>query len=204
MSYKIQKVTSQIIHALYRNGDTDKTVLASARSCTSITDRKAQKVWPIMLASLDGNMLSQTGEPTYAEIAVYSAIHFYAIYQQGQEACVYEKSGSDVNANGLLLFQALANLRENVEIKDALDHRVQSILEMTNINSVINELTHVLGILKANGKLNKLQKIDFSKLAGDLYRFQLSYEYANEVRLKWGQQYFRATSQLNKSEGDTK
>ncbi|MFT8728189.1 MAG: type I-E CRISPR-associated protein Cse2/CasB [Liquorilactobacillus ghanensis] len=202
MPYKIQNITAQIIYTLYSDGNLDKAVLASARSCAAITDQKAQKVWPIMLASLNDNMLSRTGEPTYSETAIYSAIHFYAIYQQGKEALVYGNSGSEVSDDGLQLFQTLANLRKRDETRVALDRRVQAILGTTNITSLINGLTHLIEILKSNYMSNNLQKIDFAKLASDLYKFQLGYEYANEVRLIWGQQYFRTAVQSNKSEGD--
>ncbi|KRL04350.1 type I-E CRISPR-associated protein Cse2/CasB [Liquorilactobacillus oeni] len=187
MPYKIQNAAIRIIQKLYGNGSLDKAVLASARSGATINSQRAQRVWPIMMANLDDNMLSKTGKPTYAEIAIYAAIHFYAIYQQGKETIVYGSAGPAEGADGLQLFQALANLRKRDETRVALDRRVQAILGTTNINSVINGITHLIEILKANPNL---PKIDFAKLAENLYWFQLSYEYANNVRLLWGQQYF--------------
>lgn len=198
MTTDIDGITFKIIQTLYGNGNPDKAVLASVRSASSITSQRAQKVWPILMANLPSDLLSKSGRPTRAETAIYSAIRLYAIHQQGKDSIVCGNSLTIDPKDGVTLFEALANLRRNADIRVALDRRIQPLLETTNIDSVINSITHLVAILKAN---NGTQKIDYPRLAKDLYWFQSNFKRANEVRLLWGQQYFRVTKQTTKIEG---
>ena len=189
MERTINQITYEIIQELYGHGNPNKAVLASIRSAASMTSPRAQKVWPIMMDKLEKSMLSKNGQPTHAETAIYAALRLYAIHQQSsRDAFVYGSSGRDASADGLTFFQALANLRRNSDTREALDRRVQALFGTTNVNSVINSMTHLIDILKAT---NPTQNIDYPKLANDLYWFQTSYQDATQTRLKWGQQYYQ-------------
>jgi len=197
MAYEVEKITDKIIRTLFNNGNPNRAILASARTAASITSPRAQAVWPMILANLEPKMLSRSGKPTRAQVAIYAAIRFYAVHQQAQTQSVYGPSFGET-PEGLSLFDALAELRQNEETRTALDRRVQPLLGTTNVASVINSLGHLVAILKAK---NKELKIDYARLAQDLYWFQAGYEQANRVRLVWGQQYFRVIQQTPNSEG---
>lgn len=199
MTYEIESATAKIINTLYRDGNPNKAVLASLRSAATMTSQRGQAVWPIMMANLDQKYLSRTGVPTRAENAVYAAIRFYAIHQQGKESQSVYGPANGEQAEGVQLFTALANLRKREEVRVALDRRVQPLLATTNADSVINSLSHLVQILKAD---NWQQKIDYARLAQDLYGLQANYEQATRVRLRWGQQYFWVGQTDTKSEGD--
>lgn len=201
MRSKIETITGHIIRELYRDGHPDKAVLASLRNASSLMSQRAQTVWPLILENLDKEMLSHDGQPTWAENAVYAAIRFYALHQQGQDAFAYGPQNGNDQEKGLPLFQALANLRKNETTRVALDRRVKPILATTNVNSIINSLAHLVSILKA---ANKTVKIDYAALAEDLFEIQMGYEQANKVRLRWGQQYFWTTQAVTKVEGSKK
>ncbi|WP_125573784.1 type I-E CRISPR-associated protein Cse2/CasB [Levilactobacillus huananensis] len=196
MADELKQIAGRIIHAIYRDGAVDKAVLANLRNAPTVASQRSQKVWPILMANLSEQQLSKNGVPTREEVAVYTAIRFYAIYQQGnQTMCVYAPArGTD--AKGQMLFGALGNLRGNDDLRVAMDRRVQPLLATTNVAGVINELSHLISILKSHGNN---QQIDFAQLAQDLYWLQVSYEQASRVRLLWGQQYFR---QADKAKGE--
>ncbi|WP_261810833.1 type I-E CRISPR-associated protein Cse2/CasB [Levilactobacillus humaensis] len=196
MAEELKQIAGRIIHSIYRDGAADKATLANLRNAPTVTSQRAQKVWPLLMANLSEQQLSKNGVPTREEVAVYTAIRFYAIYQQGnQTACVYAPArGKD--AKGQMLFGALGNLRGNEDLRVAMDRRVQPLLATTNVAGVINELSHLISILKSHGNN---QQIDFAQLAQDLYWLQVSYEQASRIRLLWGQQYFR---QADKTEGE--
>lgn len=196
MTYEIEATTNRIIQSLNRDGNRDKATLSSLINAPAITSQRAQAVWPILMANLDENQLSRNGVPTRGEVAVYTAIRFYAIYQQGQEQFVYGKAGGE-QPDGVKFFTALAMLRQNEETRKATDSRVQNVLATTNAASVINGLSSLNSLLKGR---NRTQKIDFAWLAQDLYRLQASYEQSTQVRLLWGQQYFRMQP-IAKTEG---
>lgn len=195
---------SRILSSLYGHGNINKAALAGARHGASMLSAQAQAVWPVMMAELPESKLSWNGEPTYAEIATYAAIRLYAIHQQGTDTCVYASLAHDKNSEGgTPLFAALANLRQNEKTRVALDRRVQALLATTNVNSVINSLTHLVAILKAK---QPIIQIDYACLANELYYFQMNYESANRIRLEWGQQYFHSVNKVNaaQNEGEKK
>ena len=187
MLYKIKETTAQIITELYRDGQPDKALLASLRNAPTIASQHAQAVWPLLMAKLNESQLSQSGVPTRAEVAVYTAIRFYAIHQQANHTQSVYASAYGHGAEGETFFAALARLRGIESLRKAMDRRVQPLFATTNAAGIINELSHLVSILKANGGS---QKVDYAWLAQDLYGLQGSYEQASQVRLRWGQQYF--------------
>lgn len=195
MRNSIAAPVARIIRQLYGNGNINKAVLASARHGASMLSPQAQAVWPVMMAALPEPMLSRNGEPTYAETATYAAIRLYAIHQQGiEKVCVYEPFRGYNNEGGTRLFSALADLQQNKKTKATLDRRVQALLATTNVDSVINSLTHLVAILKAK---NRECQIDYALLAEELFKFQMNYDLANRVRLNWGRQYFYSVNKVS-------
>lgn len=197
MGNTIEGVTKQIIQTLDREGHPDKAVLAGLRNAATLTNQRAQTVWPTMLANLDRNMLSRDGQPTYAETAIYAALRFYAIQQQGQTQLVYGPVYGDDETKGRLLFSALGELRHQETLQVALDRRIKALLATTNVPSMINSLSHLVSSLKAH---HAIQRIDYAALAQDLYAAQFGNAQANRVHLRWGQQYFW-NSTTTKTEG---
>lgn len=197
---KIEKVTDRVIRSLWRDGSPDKAVLSSARGAATLVSRQAQSVWPVMMANLDEEMLSHDGRPTYAETAVYAAIRFYAIHQQGQSQFVYGSVRGDAQDRGISLFQALAYLRNQPDRQDALDRRVKALLATSNVTSMIQSLSHLISILKAT---NSTIKIDYAQLAQDLYDAQFGNDIVNQVHLRWGQQYYYVKAE-KPAEGEKK
>ncbi|VDG22728.1 type I-E CRISPR-associated protein Cse2/CasB [Lactiplantibacillus mudanjiangensis] len=199
MMYEIERTTDRIIiRRLYRNGDPDKAVLAGLKNATSMASPHAQVAWPLIMANLDKKYLSRSGEPTQGEVAVYTAIRFYALHQQGQDQCVYASARAKEDA-GQPLFEALAKLRQNTDMQTRLDNRVKPLLATSNAASVINSLAQLVKILKS---ANKSQKIDYALLAQDLYGLQGSYEQSNRTRLRWGQQYYWSNQATVEIKGD--
>jgi len=199
MASEVKKAAGQIIRTLYRNGNPDKAVLASLRNAPTITSHRAEMVWPVIMTNLDESQLSHApnGEPTPEEVAVYTAIRFYAIHQQGNNDSFVYASAYSEDPQGETFFGALGRLRGNDDLRVAMDRRVQPLLATTNVSGVINSLSHLVSILKSH---SPAQKIDYALLAQDLYGLQKSYEQASRVRLRWGQQYYSVKQA--KSEGE--
>lgn len=217
MTNEVTWGTQQIIEQLYNGGHPNKGVLAGLRQATNMTHPKAQVAWPIMMATvstmpteISNKILSKNGQPTKAERSIYAAIRLYAIYQQGIAEPVYgridwKKADKDRKdqaepepdkvvvdqpkklLTGQTLFQALAQLRLNSQLKEALDRRVETLLASTNIEAILDALGHLVSMLKAR---SRDVRVDYGQLARDFYQIQLGYVAANRVRLRWGQQYF--------------
>lgn len=202
MAFEIEKATERIICQLYNNGDTDKASLSALRSAATIDGYRAQKVWPVFLSNLDEQWLSKNGKATREESAIFAAVRMYALHQQASDACVFSRRNysdkkdekkKDVEKIGRELFEALNWLKQGTDSHEALDRRVQALLGTNNYNAVIDQLVHLMQIIKS--KKTGIQ-IDYARLAGDLYKFQFGYRQANEVRLRWGEQYYHAFKKL--------
>lgn len=183
--------TARIINQLYGNGTPDKGALAELRRTTAITDKGAEKIWPLIFSAVP--KLSTNGKPTKLETAVYTALHCYAAFQQGNDSFVFGqiprlKDKEESRENGVSIFTALRKMKINdSNEKKALDRRVTALLATTNISSATNSINHLVSILKGK-KMG--EKIDFAQLAEDLYNFQLSTKNARFVALKWGKDYY--------------
>lgn len=197
----VATITHSIISELYGNGNPDKAILSGLREAETIDSKRAESVWPVLFEKLDDRYLSGSpdGRPTWAETAIYTALRCYAIYQQGSESIVYESSIGP-ESTGKPLFTALASLRTHEDMEIALDRRLQNLFSSRAFLSTIKAVTQLVRILKSSG-LNL--KIDFAQLAQDLYKFQKSFEAANQIRLKWGRQYYHLSKEnINKEVSD--
>lgn len=206
MAFEIEKATERIIRQLYNNGDTDKASLSALRSAATIDGYRAQKVWPVFLSNLDEKWLSKNGKATREETAIFAAVRLYALHQQALDSCAFSRrdysdkkddkknKGKNVEKKGRELFEALNWLKQGTDSHEALDRRVQALLGTNNYTAVIDQLVHLMQIIKS--KKSGIQ-IDYARLAGDLYKFQFGYRQANEVRLRWGEQYYRAFKKLD-------
>lgn len=182
----ISKTVAKIIHQLYNDGDLDKGTLAKLRTANSLLSRDATAIWPLLFGNIEDKQdLSQTGEPSFAETAIFASLRAYAIYQQGTEESVFKHS--DDWRENRSLFQAFGRLRSDPDFTDSLDKRVSNVLTSLNFQSTENSITQLVRILKSKGQGGQ---IDFAQLGEDLYRFQFSSESARQVTLKWGQDYY--------------
>lgn len=194
MTSKVLSSIDGIILALYNNGNINKSALASLRASNSINSRHMTEIWPIFFRYIPKEDLSRNYRPSYTEIAVFTAVRCFVIYQQGKSDCTYDKSyGSE--ATGITFFKALADLRKDDQVKEALDRRVQALLATSNVESVVNGIIHTLQILKSH---NKHLVIDFAQLGQDIYHFQFDSNAARETCLKWGEEYFAADVNFKK------
>ena len=134
--------TARIINQLYDDGTPDKGALAELRRTTAITDKGAEKIWPLIFSAVP--KLSTNGKPTKLETAVYTALHCYAAFQQGNDSFVFgqiprSKDKEESRENGVSLFTALRKMKINdSNEKKALDRRVTALLATTNISSATN------------------------------------------------------------------
>lgn len=199
MVNQVQKTTAHIITELYREGEPNKAVFASLRGAADLTSRRAQVVWPFMMANLPTAWLSRDGVPTEYERAIYTTLRLFAIDQYGNNQPVFATSAD----GGQSIFAVLAVVRQDTDsqnsLQASLDRRVVPLLGMTDIGAVINALTHLVEIIKAKGVG---ATIDFSQLAAELVRFQQSYEKAVQVRLMWGQSYYATPVQTDHRKGE--
>lgn len=185
---KIYSATTKIINQV----QSEPGVLASLRKSYDFTDKTARTVWPYIVGNLNPKLLSIGYGPSYAEKAIFMAMKFYAIWQQGQTQIMF---GSVFDKSGLSIFEALNNFRPEAKSQKSLDRRVLTVLEYPSFEAVNTGLTSLLGILKGSGYKHR---IDFALLASRLYRMQFDFSIARKVTLLWSNAYFKNVFNLEK------
>lgn len=167
----IEQVTALIINDLYNHGKPKTAELAALRRSSSLMDPRMTVAYPVIFRYLPEKYISTNGKPTYAENALFMALHAYAILQRGQNQ----------NVNGTLpLFSALKNMRT-----DGLDRRMKHLMRINSFDQMKPLLNGIIHQLQ-----NQEQGFNFSQFAKDLYSMQFDYFSNRHVLMRWGDQYF--------------
>lgn len=134
-------------------------------------------------------------EPSEAEWAVYLALTLYALHQQGEE-------NVSMNEKGCTLGRAVRLLAQN-SAAAAQDWTESSVLRRFNALATADSMPEVSHYLRGmvqlfRGNEPKL-KLDYPRLAVELYRFQLPDQAAN-VRLQWGRDLYQMNADTPETE----
>ncbi len=179
MGKDIYKVSGRIIYKLGNRLELSETkaTLSHLRNSIGRDLSETVAVWPLMFEEVSQEYLSRSGKPTYQENAILSSLQLYALHQQGKNKAVHDSSGDSVG-------KALSNVRDRENV--ALDRRFNAMVVSGRFKELTTHLRHLISILKQKTET----KIDYAKLAEDLYWYQVSEESANRMRMRWGQDYY--------------
>ena len=133
--------------------------------------------------------------PSAAEWAVYLALTLYALHQQGEE-------NVSMNEKGCTLGRAVRLLAQN-SAAAAQDWTESSVLRRFNALATADSMPEVSHYLRGmvqlfRGNEPKL-KLDYPRLAVELYRFQLP-DQAATVRLQWGRDLYQMNADTPETE----
>lgn len=126
------------------------------------------------------------GEPTFQEWAVYTSLTLFALHQQGADGSMHVKD--------LHIGTAVGRLAKDPEDLDRVLRRFNPAATASDMSELSHHLRGLVQILRAESI-----GLDYADLASDLYRYQLSAESADSVRLKWGRELYRESSKTNKN-----
>ena len=138
------------------------------------------ELWGLLFCDLPEELMSKTGEPTWAEWAVSGALTCYALHQQG--------AGRNAYAEGQRLGLAIRRLAGNdEEAMKAVQRRFNAFATARDMPECMHHLRGLVQLLRS-----KDIPLDYVELAGDLYEFQTP-DGAARVRLRWGQDFYRVS-----------
>lgn len=191
MSKDLYKVTARIILKLGARLDSSETKssLSHLRHSIGRDISETVEIWPMVFEEVPSEYLSVNGIPTREENAILASLQLYALHQQGNSKFVHEPSGNSIG-------KALHEIR--TQDNTALDRRFNSMITSGNFKELITHLRHMISILKKEPDT----EIDYAKLADDLYWYQVSREYGNRMRMRWGQDYYFYQSKEKEGEED--
>ncbi len=147
------------------------------------------ELWGLLFQDFPEELMSEKGQPTWAEWAVSGALTLYALHQQGADRNAY--------ADGQRLGMAISRLAGKGEGRqEAVRRRFNSFATAKTMPECMHHLRGLIQLMRSENI-----PLDYAELAGDLYEFQTA-EGAPKVRLRWGQDFYRNMSQNEKGEED--
>lgn len=138
-------------------------------------------LWGLLFADMPEEMMSRTAEPTAAEWAAYTALTLYATHQQGTEI---NRQNMHTGQDAGRLGKAVARLVKNADDRERIARRFNAFATASDMTEAAHHLRGLIQLLRAEEI-----PLNYIRLAGDLYRFQ-NPEYAPDVRLSWGQDFY--------------
>ena len=135
-------------------------------------------VWDITIAGSPERWNSFDGKPSREEKAVHTALTLYALHRQSNP--------SSVNTEDVSFGAAMAKLRIFEQSSDeAIKRRFDAVATSVDYDELAYHARGVVSLLKS-----KDIKMDYPRFAVDVFWFQLP-EYADRVRLRWGEDFYR-------------
>ncbi len=146
-------------------------------------------LWEVTLSNLPDKLQSLDGKPTYGEWAVHTALTLFALHQQGKDL-----STKCMSQDSVPLGRAVRMLAKDEEDLPRIKRRFDAAATSDNLAEFAHHLRGLVQLLKATDI-----PLDYPELAKDLYFFQFDGAVDN-VRLKWGQDFYR---RLKDDDGNT-
>lgn len=179
---RVYSSTSKLIQKLSNSLElsSTKAKLASLRKASSKNSRDSIGAWSFVFEDIDEDFLGTSNKLTYEEMAILSALELYAIHQQGKHESVDYQDGEYWENIGY----SLASLRSS-ENKNSIDRRFNAMITSSTFEELLHHLRQMIKLLKSNSKNTR---INYSRLAKDLYKFLLGYQ--EDIRLTWARTYY--------------
>ena len=168
MSSKTQNVGHFVEYRLKRivNSSSDgavKASLANLRRGIGTTPGDIPELWELFLQDLPEEMLT-----------------LFALHQQGKDL---QKESMYRQENGL--GKAVACLIHGEDDKTRIQRRFNVLATSADIQELAHHLRGMIQLLRSEGI-----PLDYPELAKDLYLYQ-NEDYRSQVRLRWGQDFYR-------------
>lgn len=173
-----------------RDASSTKALLANMRNSADKDISNNVDALAYVFSNLSYGEDDRGGELSYMEQAIFTAIQMYAIHQQSNVESVLKFENDDENESRekknkykANIGDALATLRSDES--ESIDKRFNAMITATNFNKLSYHLRQMIKILKSKSDA----KVDYAKLAEDLYWFMIGRK--EEVRLSWARSYYK-------------
>ncbi|MDD7363427.1 MAG: type I-E CRISPR-associated protein Cse2/CasB [Peptoniphilus sp.] len=175
----VEETANRIIAALEGTLGTPagKANLAHLRNSIGRPLSRTVALWPLIYSYMPDYFLDDRGFTTYEERAILTTLGLYALHQQGNNESVNERNKRTIG-------RALKALRVE-EDTQAVDRRFNALVTSETFEELSHYLRQMIGLLRSKTEA----KVDYAKLAEDLYWFQRGYR--ERMRLSWARDYYR-------------
>ena len=99
-------------------------------------------MWPILFENLPEEFLSSYQQPSYEELAIYTALQLYALHQQGVSTSVMLDDSKPYENIGF----ALGKLRKE-DNTTSIDRRFNTMITSSTFEELTYHLRHLISLL---------------------------------------------------------
>lgn len=179
----VYKVTANILYDLASmlNTSTGRAVLANLRNSIGKPITQTVGAWAFIFDKIPEEFQGQYENPSREENAILIALQMYALHQQGNDVSV---NISSIDNRWKNIGDSLRSLRFLDDGK-GIDRRFNAMITASGFEEIIYHLRQLIKILKSKSE----QKINYAKLAEDLYDLQNDYKF-EKVRFNWARSYY--------------
>ena len=150
------------------------------------------ELWDLLFDGLPEELEGRGNEPSRAEKAVYTALTLYALHQQGKDLhseFMYLENNTLGRAVGQLARKSNGN-------EEAVIRRFTVVVTSADLTEFSWHLRNIIQLCKRESI-----PLDYAALARDLYEYQ-DLNRLDNVRLKWGRDFYRELSYREKVENE--
>lgn len=179
----VYKVTANILYDLASmlNTSTGRAVLANLRNSIGKPITQTIGAWVFIFDKIPEEFQGQYENPSREENAILIALQMYALHQQGDDVSVNISSMDNRWKN---IGDSLKSLRF-LDDGNAINRRFNAMITASGFEEIVYHLRQLIKILKSKSE----QKINYAKLAEDLYDLQNDYRF-EKVRFSWARSYY--------------
>lgn len=172
---------------LLQSGDNVlRAALAELRRGVGKRPGDVPQLWGYFLQDMPEEFFGDK-EPSKAEWAVYTSLTLFALHQQGKDP-----KSDTMNKEGYSFGTAVNKLVHNEDERERVARRFYAAATASSMEELSHHMRGIIQLLRGEGI-----PLDYPMLAADLYRYQFRSLVSN-VRLKWGQDFYRITITENK------
>lgn len=155
------------------------------------------ELWGMLFAEMPEKMLSQNGQPTREEWAIYTALTLYALHQQSSKISEQNMHAAEKPENRL--GRAVARLVKDEENdRERIARRFNAFATADDMLTAAHHLRGLIQLLRAEEI-----PLDYVHLAENLYDFQ-NPDSRPSVRLEWGQDFYEKPRTANEAHDEQK
>lgn len=191
----VYSTTNKIIFSLEESKELSKTKATLSNLRNSVGRPSAENLEGIKLLYqfIPEEFYTKYNKLTYEENAILTTLQLYAIHQQSEIDSVNNTEKKDGWDN---VGESIAEIRTEDNFL-SLDRRFNAMITSQSFEELSNHLRQLIKILKGS---KELIKINYPKLAQDLYDFARGYD--ERVRLNWSRAYY--SKNISKGEENEK
>ncbi len=191
----VYSTTNNIIMSLENSKELSKTKATLSNLRNSVGRPSVENLEGIKLLYefIPEEFYTKYSKLTFEENAILTTLQLYAIHQQSEDESVNDTEKKDGWDN---VGESISEMR-NEDNFLSLDRRFNAMITSQSFEELSNHLRQLIKILKGT---KELIKVNYPKLAQDLYDFARGYD--ERVRLNWSRAYY--SKNISKGEENEK